>query len=322
LAVADGGSFTAAAEALAMTQSAVSQGVAALEAALAGRLVERDRGGARLTDLGQRVAIHSREILARAESIRQEAAAARGLADGKLRIGSFPSVSAAILTPLLCEFRSRYPGIELVLLEGGDAEITQWLENHVVDLGVLTMSAVGGSPPGNGLATVPLGQDEWMAVLPENHPLAGRRDVALADLGREPFVLSRGGCESRMLEYADRAGVRLRIQFEIKGVATVWTMVRERFGVTIASQLTLPVDMTGLVTRRLSPRGFRCFGLARLQNVTQPPAVTAFLALVEERQVARLHKDGARPSATRTTTVAPRQIRRSRTARHSRSAAG
>jgi DNA-binding transcriptional LysR family regulator len=310
LAVADGGSFTHAAETLAVTQSAVSQGVAALEAALGGTLIERDRSGVQLTDLGECVALHGREILARVESIRQEAAAARGLADGKLRIGSFPSVSAAILTPLLCEFRSRFPGIELVLLEGGDAEITQWLENHVVDLGVLTMPAAGDAPTNNGLITMPLGQDEWMAVLPEGHPLAERRAVALKDLGREPFVLSRGGCEARLLEYADQAGVRLRVQYEIKGAATVWTMVRESFGVTIASKLALPADMAGLVTRRIVPQGFRCFGLARLQSVTQPPAVTAFLTLVEKRRSARPHQDKQRPAAA----VAPRRARRSRPA--------
>jgi DNA-binding transcriptional LysR family regulator len=305
LAIADGGSFTVAAEQLEITQSAVSQGIAALEGALGGMLIERDRTGARLTDLGERVARHAREILAHTENIRQEAAAARGLARGKVRIGSFPSVSAAVLPPLLGEYRSRYPGIQTVIMEGGDSEVRQWLKDRVIDLGVLLTGAGDrrGAVDADGVTTVPLGRDEWMAVLPKGHRLAARSTVPLVELGREPFVLLQGGCSPQLLDFVERAGVRLQVQYEIRDQATVWTLVRERFGVTIVSELALSSDREGLVVRRLSPQGFRTFGLARLQGVSPSPAVTAFLALVAERRSASAERQprarAPRPRARR-----------------------
>jgi DNA-binding transcriptional LysR family regulator len=93
-AVAELGSFTAASVALEMTQSAVSHAVAALEKELQVSLLGRDRNGVVLTEIGQRVFGQAQAMLVCAEHIQQETAAAAGFTTGKMRLGSFPSISA------------------------------------------------------------------------------------------------------------------------------------------------------------------------------------------------------------------------------------
>ena len=121
--VAEVGSFTLAGEQLGMTQSAVSHAVAALEKELQVSLLERDRNGISLTEIGQHTLMQAQEMLAAAERIRQYASAVVGLETGKVRVGSFSSVSARFLPGLLRKFRHCYPGIEVVLLEGADDEV-------------------------------------------------------------------------------------------------------------------------------------------------------------------------------------------------------
>ena len=120
VALADTGSFTEAAYAIDLTQSAVSHALSALESELGVTLLERNRKGVvALTDAGQKIIPHVRALLAQVEAIEQEAKAAHGEAAGKLRLGSMLSiVSPALLAGVLTCFRASYPDIEVVLFEG------------------------------------------------------------------------------------------------------------------------------------------------------------------------------------------------------------
>lgn len=122
IAIADSGGFTAAAAQLGMSQSAVSHALGALEQELGVTLVERGRPGVRLSEAGKRIVAHARAMSSLEEHIRQEAAS-RGVAAGKLRIESFPSVSARLLPGILRRYTSRYLGVEVVLFEGTDDEV-------------------------------------------------------------------------------------------------------------------------------------------------------------------------------------------------------
>lgn len=285
LAVSEAGSFTLAGTVLGMTQSGVSQALGGLEDELGSELIERGRGGARLTALGRSVAFHAREALAHVESIRQKAADAAGLASGRLRIGCFPSIVTSILTDLLRSYRDRYPGIDVVVLEGSDAEIHGWLYARAVDLGIVTL-------PVEGLETTPMGRDEWLAIVPQRHGLANRPSVTLSELSASPFALSRGGCEARLIALMDKAGLSIRPSFEVRDVTTLLTMVRQRLGVSIVPGLALPQKFAGIRAIRLSPQAFRPFGLVSLRNVTNPPAVSAFVSLVKAAQLDRTHTPG------------------------------
>src|SRR5437764_14512438 len=112
--VAAHGSFSAAAEALSFTRSAVSQQVAALEREAGAKLVERGARGIRLTPAGEALVSHAEAILARLDDAEQELAAIAGLRGGRVRVASFQSAGATLVPRALAEFHRRHPEVELI----------------------------------------------------------------------------------------------------------------------------------------------------------------------------------------------------------------
>src|ERR671930_1079104 len=119
--VAAQGSFSAAAEALSYTQSAVSQQIAALEREAGTTLVDRSARGVNLTDAGEALVRHADAILARLADAEAELEAIAGLRGGRLRLAAFPSAGATIMPEAIARFRARHPAVELTL-EPADPE--------------------------------------------------------------------------------------------------------------------------------------------------------------------------------------------------------
>ena len=269
-AVVEAGSFTAAAERTGTTQSAVSQAVAGLENVLGLPLLHRDRGGATLTEVGERVLAHARSVLGGVERIRQEAAAANGLERGKLRIGSFASFTARLLPGIMRSFQLRHPGIELVLLEGSDAEVHEWLRARVVDVAAVTL-------PAEGVEVAAETRDEIVVVVPAGHRLATAERVSVRELEREPFIMPRGGCEALVYPVFQAARCAPRTSFEVLDTTTLLLMVQEGLGVTVFPRLAVPPNLPGLRLLSLDPPAWRRIGLAVNPGDPRTPAVAAFL---------------------------------------------
>jgi DNA-binding transcriptional LysR family regulator len=135
--VAQRGSFSAAADSLSYTQSAVSQQIAALEAETGMALLERLPRGVRLTEAGRTLVEHADGILARLEAAEEELAALAGLRGGQLRMASFPTAGAALMPAAIATFRASYPEVELTLAEGEPEEIAPRLQAGEFDLALL-----------------------------------------------------------------------------------------------------------------------------------------------------------------------------------------
>ena len=116
--VAYRGSFSAAADALSYTQSAVSQQIAALEAETGMALLERHPRGVSLTAAGQTLVGHAEGILARLDAAEASLSAIAGLRGGRLRVASFPTAGATLMPLAIATFRASYPDVELTLAEG------------------------------------------------------------------------------------------------------------------------------------------------------------------------------------------------------------
>src|SRR5918999_5980659 len=114
--VAVKGSFSAAAESLSFTQSAVSQQIAALEREAGAVLVERSARGVRLTQAGEAVVRHADQILARLSEAEAELEAIAGLRGGRLRLAAFESAAATLMPLAIAEFRAEHPSVELSLI--------------------------------------------------------------------------------------------------------------------------------------------------------------------------------------------------------------
>ena len=135
--VASCGSFSAAAESLNFTQSAISQHVAALERETGTQLVERGRRGVRLTDAGRVLVSHADAILARIDSAEEELAALAGLRGGRLRLISFQSGGATLAPRAVAAFHQHHPHVELSMLEAEPAEATEHLRAGDADLALV-----------------------------------------------------------------------------------------------------------------------------------------------------------------------------------------
>jgi molybdate transport repressor ModE-like protein len=134
--VARRGSFSAAADALYLSQSAVSQQVATLEKEVGLPLLERTSNGPKLTDAGQALVGHADAAIARLEEAEQEVAAIAGLEGGELRIASFPTASAVLLTEALAEFSVTHPNVNLSVIEAEPEQSLPMLHAVDVDLAI------------------------------------------------------------------------------------------------------------------------------------------------------------------------------------------
>jgi DNA-binding transcriptional LysR family regulator len=193
---------------------------------------------------------------------------------GRIRLASFPSVLGAMLPDMLRAFRRRYPGIDVVALEGTDVEVEEWLAAGTVELGVVLN-------PAPERQAVVLGRDAWMAVLPVAHPL-GRRSseqgVALHELADEPFVLATGGCHVHAQSLAGQAGLKLSdIRVTVRDLASAAVLVREGLGVSVIAESALPEDRRGLRVMQLQPPAYREFGLVCSEAGRASAAVQALL---------------------------------------------
>jgi DNA-binding transcriptional LysR family regulator len=269
--VADSGSVTDAALQLGLTQSAVSHALASLERELGARLIVRDRAGCLLTELGARLLPDAAEALRHADQISEIAGAESGLREGRLRVGMIPSASGVLL-PLIAQFRRRYPGVSVAVFEGTDQEVGDWLEHRTVDLGVVT-------GPRPDLETVPLADDEMLAVIPSAHRLSSRKDISISDLAGEQFLLSAGGCEPAIRRLHDQHHIPLAPASRVTDMATLLAMVREGLGVSIIPALSRGTSRDGITALPLRPRAPRSL-LLGARDATPSPAASAFLAHV------------------------------------------
>ncbi|MFB9327895.1 LysR family transcriptional regulator [Paenibacillus aurantiacus] len=270
LAVVQTGSFTRAGELLNASQSGVSHSIGDLEKELGVTLFARNRNGAKLTDAGEQILAHVREILHHTEQIKQAAAASRGVNGGTIRIGAFPSFSANVLPGILQAFRGHYPGVELLLFEGSYAEVEAWIKAGVVDLGFL-------ADPSDDVDSVQLLRDPYVAVLPALHPLRELDIISIEQLAHEPFLSLKSGCERLVMHAFQERGVSLNKQFEVAENSTILSMVEAGIGVSVVPSMIVPAVPANIAVRPLNPPLHRIIGLAVRSQHEVSPAVAAFI---------------------------------------------
>lgn len=190
LKVCETGSFSKAAQALNYTQSGISQMMAGLEEELGVQLFARVKRGVLLTDNGQKLTPYIQEMVNQKAQLRQAAFNINHKIEGRLRIGSFSSVTVLWMPDVLHFFRTHYPRVEIQILDGNYDEIRDWIIHGQVDCGFLS------SIVEDELQFYPLYDDPLCAVLPEGHPLARRPQVTLPELCRCPMVMEAPGCDN------------------------------------------------------------------------------------------------------------------------------
>lgn len=248
------GSFSAAAEALDYTQSAVSQAIARLEAETGVALLVRDRRGVRATAAGSTLLGHADTILAQVQAAEDDLAAVLGIRGGRLRIASFPSAGSTLIPQAVAAFRALHPDVELSLGEGEPEDITPRLKAGEFDLALL-FEFPGEAQMFKGLACTPLIHDPLWMALPVEHQLARKHDLALIDLREQDWVQTsaHSACARHVVSVCREAGFEPRVSFESDDYDTVQGLVAAGVGVALIPRLALSHRQPGLVVRRLTP---------------------------------------------------------------------
>ncbi|MDA2141199.1 LysR family transcriptional regulator [Bacillus cereus group sp. Bc256] len=250
------GSFTKAARVLNMTQPAVSHAISSIESELGVTILIRDkRKGLLVTDVGNRILVHIREILGSVEKIEQEVAMEKGHEVGTIRIGSFPSASAHFLPKMINHFKEKYPNLEVVLCEGTIKEVEDWLVSRVVDIGIVIL-------PNKEMEIVPLTKGKMVVILREDHPLCKKEAITIRDLENEPIILCKGGYEPPIIDMFKQSNVPLRAEYVISTVTTALNMIQEGLGIAILAELSLTNLPKNVQTRELEPQVWREIALA------------------------------------------------------------
>jgi DNA-binding transcriptional LysR family regulator len=253
--VVNRGSFSAAADALAYTQSAVSQAVARLESETGATLLVRDRRGVRPTAAGATLLEHAEAILAQVQAAEDELAAVLGVRGGRLRVASFPSAGATLMPQAVATFRRRHPAVALTLAEGEPEEIAPRLRAGEFDLALLFRFDGVREPSVEGLRTVTLLADPMHVALPAQHGLAGQPSLSLADLGGEQWVQTSAAspCARHVVRSCLAAGFEPHVTFESDDYETVQGLVAAGVGVALIPRLALTRLHPGIVVRALAP---------------------------------------------------------------------
>lgn len=283
--VAAQGSFSAAAEALSYTQSAVSQQIAALEREAGSQLVERSARGVTMTDAGRALVGHADAILARLADAEDELHAIAGLRGGRLRLAAFPSACATLMPLAVARFRERHPGVDLSLSPADPDDGVALLRGGASDI-ALSIDTTFSTRHDPDLDVVELLDDPMYIMLPRDHPLAGRARVRLTDLEHEPWMIGTAGTcpdTSIFLHACQAAGFNPNIAFNLDDYNAIQGFVAAGMGVSFIPDLALINVRDDIVIRSLGARPpVRRIVATTLADSFRSPAKQAMLDVLVE----------------------------------------
>ncbi len=277
-------SFTKAAESLHMTQPAVTFQVRQLEEYFNTRLFDRTHNRISLTEAGQRVYEYADKIFSLYAEMENSVRDLTGEVSGVLMLGASTTIAEYMLPALLGDFKSRFPEVSIRLQVGNSDNIVSMVENNAIDLGVVE------SPVGNkNLVVEGCKDDPLVLIVPNDHELAGRESVPIAELIDHPYICREEGSGTRevMLEHLSAAGVdpaNLQIVMELGNPESIKGAVEAGMGVSIISRATIDKELKlgTLTALELDPPIRRHFSFVHQKQKFRLRAIEKLLEFARE----------------------------------------
>ncbi|HEV2767221.1 MAG TPA: LysR family transcriptional regulator [Acidimicrobiales bacterium] len=293
VAVADAGTFSAAAARLHTVQSNVSTHVARLERELGVALVDRSAG--QLTAEGDVAVARARRVQAEVDALVADVASLHDEVAGHVRMGIIGTTGRWMLPPLLAAVGARYPKVRIAILEGNTTSLLPQLLAGALDLTVVNL------PVSDPQITVDdLFEEDLVLVAPAGHYLASRQEATLEEVAGHELLLPPPGTSIRVEldRAAEAAGVTLRAQVELDGLRLIASLAFEGFGAAILPATAVPalpnsawqrIGLTGVTGRRV--------GLARRRRGLPSAPIRALQeAMIEVVTDQAPRQPGVRPS--------------------------
>jgi aminoethylphosphonate catabolism LysR family transcriptional regulator len=270
--VAKGGSFTQAAQALSITQPAVTIHIRGLERYYGVRLFDRGGRRAKLTDVGQTLFEYAQRIFALAEEAEHALENAGELRAGRLRILGSLTVGAYYLPPVISRFQEKFPEIQVSLSVDNSQRVVERIAGLREDVGFLS-----GAIRDERLVVRPFLEDELVLLIHPGHAWSSRRTVSLHELGGQSLILREPGSATRALveERLRREGIRVRVSMELGSNEAIKRAVEMGMGISVLS---------GAIVRREAEAG-----LVRVLRVREKGLTRQFQIIIHrERERSRL----------------------------------
>jgi DNA-binding transcriptional LysR family regulator len=294
------GSVAAAADNLGYTPSAVSQHVTALARETGLTLLERSGRGVRPTAAGLALAAQADRVLARLGEAESVVADLRAGRTGTVSVAYFASVGAAWMPRVVHRLTTEFPGVRL------DLELSEHIADREEDRPDLqVVVAYDGYEPGRGFTAHHLLDDPYVAVLPADHPLAGRAEIELAELRAERWIdndFARGWCRRNLLEACHAAGFRPAFHVEAHDYPTAVAFVGAGIGITVMPRLGaahLAPDVVAVPVVRPQPVR-SLYALVRDGLASSPPLRVAVAELVDQGRSAASETAAQQPGLSPT----------------------
>jgi DNA-binding transcriptional LysR family regulator len=272
VAVAERLNFSRAAEELHVAQPAISQQIRALEQELGIQLFNRVGKRVSLTEAGQALLPHARQILAAVEVAQDEVRERGDLLRGTASLGAPPTVSTRLLPDVLTRFKRQYPGLEVTLREAGTESLLQLVEAGKLDLAIVADDVLPPVVEGQ-----PFLEESYVLAVSAQHPLGRRRTVSMAELSSEAFILFPEGYRLRevTLTACRQAGFEPKVALDGGGIQSALEVVAAGLGVALMPQLALGRSKTIRGLRIVDQELRRSLGLVWRKGHYLSPAARA-----------------------------------------------
>ncbi len=278
LAIADHGSFTAAADALDTVQSNISAHIARLEKELDVALVDRATG--QLTPAGQVVVEHARQVVSDLTGLVSDLAALEDRVVGTVRVGLI-GTTARWLVPWLFQAASkRWPLLRPIYTEGTSSSLEADVIAGELDIAIINLPSSSAD-----LVTAPMFEEDLVIVVPVGHELTNNSEISLRDLGNIPLLLPALGTAFRneLDHRAQKLNATILSKADVNSIRLIASLTLAGCGPSILPATAVPSylkDRWAIV--KISDLAPRQVGVARKKLATQSPAIAAVLQLLEE----------------------------------------
>ncbi|KFN09714.1 selenium metabolism-associated LysR family transcriptional regulator [Paenibacillus macerans] len=283
--VAERGSFSAAAQALHMTQPAVTMQIQALEDYFGCKLLVRSTKKIELTEAGQTLLPFARKSVEMIRETEQAMSRYTSMLEGRLQLGASLTIGEYVLPRLLGPFGQRYPHISIVMKVMNTTQIIEEIVGHQLNFGLV--EAPVQHPD---MVSEPVMEDELKLIVPAGHPLSGKKTATLEEVVSYPFVLREKGSGTRQVMEAEfkRRGVEMsRVQtvMELGSTGAVKSAVEAGIGITIISPSSVKHEQALGLMEALDIDGVsfkREFYSIHLKSTLLPVSAVTFLTFLRE----------------------------------------
>ncbi|HZG54956.1 selenium metabolism-associated LysR family transcriptional regulator [Paenibacillus sp.] len=288
--VADRGSFSAAAQALHMTQPAVTMQIQALEEYFGTKLFLRSTKKIELTEAGRALMVYAKRSIDLVKETDLAMSRFTHMLQGRLLLGASLTVGEYILPRLLGPFNQAYPNIAIQMKVMNSAQILEEMLRHQLTFGLIEAQVVHPD-----VHTEPVLSDELRLIVPDGHPLTERSGATMDDVLEFPFILREQGSGTRqvMEEELARKGIdagRMKIVMELGSTGAVKSAVEAGLGITFLSQTSVKHELTLGVLRMVPIEGIRFdrqFYATYLKSNLLPISAVTFLSFLREKDLSQ-----------------------------------